>query len=173
MRTTKGHPPDMDTDGNTATPQHFTPGRRAPRRARRGVISVDTASFTDRLNRLFETVYPPGRDQFSNIEVVEELAARGIDLSRAYLSQLRTGQRTQPSVVTVCALAEFFGVRPQYFSNDDPDYSELLATELHWLDIAHDPAIRNLTTALAGLPPEVRDDLLGAADRAELTTVSG
>jgi transcriptional regulator with XRE-family HTH domain len=149
----------MDTDGKFTTLRRRAPRRRPPRRTAPRT-SVEPATFAGRLNRLFEVVHPPGRGRYANIEVVDELTARGHAISPAYLSQLRSGKRTQPAFATVCALAEFFGVRPHYFSNDDPAYVELLDDELHWLCLARDPTIRRLTTALLDLPAHLRDELL-------------
>lgn len=64
---------------------------------RRGA-SVDAATFTERLNRLFAVVYPPGRGPYRNAEVREALAGRGFAMSAPYLSQLRGGTRTSPSL---------------------------------------------------------------------------
>jgi transcriptional regulator with XRE-family HTH domain len=126
------------------------------------VTPADPATFAERLNRLIATVHPPGRGPYTAIEVVQAVTARGAALSTPYLSQLRSGQRTQPSIDTVSALAEFFGIRREYFTGDDPEYTELLDAELRWLDLARNPSVRHLTTTLLTLAPGVRDDLLAA-----------
>ncbi len=76
------------------------------------------ADFAARLNKLFETVHPPGRKPHTNAEVAAALTASGHPISKPYLSQLRSGQRTNPSDETVAALAKFFKVKPDYFFND-------------------------------------------------------
>ena len=52
-----------------------------------------------RLNHLLETVHPAGRGPYSLREVADAIneAAGTRLMSAAYLSQLRTGQRTEPS----------------------------------------------------------------------------
>jgi hypothetical protein len=55
-----------------------------------------------------------------------------------------------------------FGVRPEYFTREDPDYAELIDTELRWLDLARDADVRRIVTGLLELPPHVRDDILRA-----------
>ena len=55
-------------------------------------------TFAARLNRLFDTVYPPGRGPHTSAEVIAALKAEGVTMSAPYLSQLRSGNRTNPSV---------------------------------------------------------------------------
>ena len=123
---------------------------------------AESGSFSDRLNRLFDTVYPPGRGHYSNIEVVDALAVRGLDLSAPYLSQLRTGSRLRPSHCVMEKLADFFGIRAEYFTGADPNYARAIDAELHWLDVAHDPVVRHLTTALLELAPKAREAAFNA-----------
>ena len=72
-------------------------------------------TFAARLNRLFDTVYPPGRGPHTSAEVIAALKAEGITMSAPYLSQLRSGNRTNPSSATMAALANFFRIKPAYF----------------------------------------------------------
>ena len=60
-----------------------------------------STTFAARLNRLFETVYPPGRGPHTSAEVIAALKAEGITMSAPYLSQLRSGNRTNPSSATM------------------------------------------------------------------------
>ena len=53
-------------------------------------------TFAARLNRLFDTVYPPGRGAHTSAEVIAALKAEGVTMSAPYLSQLRSGNRTNP-----------------------------------------------------------------------------
>lgn len=76
------------------------------------------ADFAERLNKLFDTVHPPGRRSHTNAEVADALTNSGHPISKPYLSQLRSGQRTNPSNDTMAALARFFKVKPDYFVND-------------------------------------------------------
>ncbi|MEV6278471.1 helix-turn-helix domain-containing protein [Nocardia sp. NPDC051832] len=74
-------------------------------------------TFAQRLNKLFESVRPPGRKPHTNAEVAAALTASGYPISKPYLSQLRSGRRSNPSEETVAALARFFKVKPDYFFN--------------------------------------------------------
>ncbi|UCZ58778.1 helix-turn-helix domain-containing protein [Mycolicibacterium phocaicum] len=128
-------------------------------------IVVDADAFTERLNRLFAVVYPPGRGPYRNVEVTEALAGSGHQLSAPYLSQLRSGIRSGPSARTVEMLAEFFGVQVEYFDTDS-SYARAVDADLDWLEVVHDQSVRELTTALMMLAPTVRDRLIDSALRA-------
>lgn len=78
-----------------------------------------STTFAARLNRLFDTVYPPGRGPHTSAEVIAALKAEGITMSAPYLSQLRSGNRTNPSGATMAALANFFRIKAAYFTDDE------------------------------------------------------
>lgn len=71
-------------------------------------------TLADRLNHLFATVKPPGREAFTNAE-----AATATRLSPSYIGYLRTGERDNPTIQTLEALARFFGVPVAYFYDDE------------------------------------------------------
>lgn len=54
------------------------------------------ADFAERLNKLFDSVHPPGRKPHTNAEVAAALIEDGHQISKPYISQLRSGQRTNP-----------------------------------------------------------------------------
>lgn len=77
-------------------------------------------TLADKLNHLFATVHPPGRGEYTLDEVAEAIGQHGeTTITAAYLSQMRRGQRTNPSKNVLEALAWFFGVSPAYFFNDE------------------------------------------------------
>lgn len=81
---------------------------------------VATRTLAEKLNHLFATVHPPGRGEFMLDEVADAISQQGeTTITAAYLSQLRRGQRTNPSKNVLEALARFFGVSPAYFFNDE------------------------------------------------------
>ena len=149
------------------------------RRAPEGSADIHD-DFAERLNRLFELVHPPWRGPYTSREMLQELALRGHVLSAPYLSQLRLGRRINPSHATIHAIAEFFGVRVDYFLMQDGGYQRRVDEDLYWLGVARDPLVRRIVSGLLDLPAEARDELLadaevrsaivlgeGAADRAE------
>lgn len=122
-----------------------------------------STTFAARLNRLFEAVYPPGRGPHTSAEVIAALKSEGITMSAPYLSQLRSGNRTNPSSATITALANYFRIKPAYFTDDDA-YDKLDA-ELTWLSaVRADEGARRIATLAVGLSPESQQELAGAAE---------
>jgi transcriptional regulator with XRE-family HTH domain len=125
------------------------------------VLSMST-TFSARLNRLFDTVYPPGRGPHTSAEVIAALKAEGITMSAPYLSQLRSGNRTNPSSATMAALANFFRIKPAYFTDDE--YYEKLDKELSWLLVMRDEGVRRIAMRASGLSPEAQQDVVQRVD---------
>ena len=121
-----------------------------------------TASFAARLNRLFDVVYPPGRGPHTSAEVIAALKAEGVTMSAPYLSQLRSGNRTNPSMATMTALANFFRIKPDFFTDDT--YFGMLDAELSWLAQFRDEGVRRIATETVGLSPESQEDILARID---------
>lgn len=119
--------------------------------------------FTHRLNRLFLAIRPPGRGEYTNVEVVEALRRRGVRISGPYLSQLRRGLRIHPSAKVIEALADFFGVETAYLTGSNTWYCSELDAELAWLVAMHDEHVRELTVLLLQMPPDEREELLDGA----------
>lgn len=72
-------------------------------------------SFAARLNRLFEEKKKPDGTSFSKQDVVDSSPL----LSRIHLWRLQTGKVPRPGYEIVKALADFFGVQPDYFFEND------------------------------------------------------
>lgn len=117
-----------------------------------------STTFAARLNRLFDTVYPPGRGPHTSAEVIAALKAEGITMSAPYLSQLRSGNRTNPSQATMAALANFFRIKPAYFTDDE--YYEKLDKELSWLATTRDDNVRHIAVRTAELSPEAQREVM-------------
>ncbi|WP_111509631.1 helix-turn-helix transcriptional regulator [Mycobacterium kyogaense] len=119
-------------------------------------------TFANRLNRLFDTVYPPGRGPHTSAEVVTALKAEGLTMSAPYLSQLRSGNRTNPSNTTMAALANFFRIRPEFFTDDA--YYAKLDQELTLLAGLRDEGVRRVAARAIGLSPEAQRDVVEKVD---------
>jgi transcriptional regulator with XRE-family HTH domain len=117
-----------------------------------------STTFSARLNRLFDTVYPPGRGPHTSAEVIAALKAEGITMSAPYLSQLRSGNRTNPSTATMAALANFFRIKSAYFTDDE--YYEKLDKELSWLATTRDDHVRRIAVRTAELSPEAQREVM-------------
>jgi transcriptional regulator with XRE-family HTH domain len=121
-----------------------------------------STTFSARLNRLFDTVYPPGRGPHTSAEVIAALKLEGVTMSAPYLSQLRSGNRTNPSASTMTALANFFRIKPQFFTDDD--YYEKLDRELTFLASMRDDGVRRIAARTVGLSPEAQRDVAEKVD---------
>jgi transcriptional regulator with XRE-family HTH domain len=73
----------------------------------------DSGKLAERLNHLFATVHRADHGPYNNEEV-----ARETGVSRAYIAYLRKGERENPTLATLQALARFFGVKTAYFFDD-------------------------------------------------------
>ncbi|MEV6302224.1 helix-turn-helix transcriptional regulator [Actinoplanes sp. NPDC051861] len=123
-------------------------------------------SMRDRLNYLFETVRPAGKPRYSVREVAEAIKRdQDFDISAAYINYICTGERENPGVQQVRALAQFFGV-PAAFLLGEGDPGQV-ARELDQLraavrikermqaadDAMNDPGVRVVALKARGLSP--------------------
>lgn len=109
-----------------------------------------TQSLADKLDRLFRTIHPRQRGEYSYKEVADEIAARGgPTISATYLWELRTGRKDNPTLKHVEALAQFFGVPPAYFL--DQDATLRIDEELALLGALRDASVRHMALRAAGL----------------------
>jgi transcriptional regulator with XRE-family HTH domain len=126
-----------------------------------------STTFAARLNRLFDTVYPPGRGPHTSAEVIAALKAEGITMSAPYLSQLRSGNRTNPSSATMAALANFFRIKSAYFTDDE--YYEKLDKELQWLATMREDGVRRIALRAYGLSPQAQQEVVERIDELRRT----
>lgn len=111
----------------------------------------DEGTIARRLEHLFGVVHPPGRGPYSLTEATDAInQAAGTNLiSVSYLSQLRRGQRTEPSHSKLAAIAQFFGVDIQYFS--DAEHARRTDEQLELLATLRDSGVLGLALRLPGL----------------------
>jgi transcriptional regulator with XRE-family HTH domain len=135
-------------------------GKTGGRVCRSGRIRKGTAMAEDgtrenvigeRLNHLFATVHPANRGPYTLREVADSINAEAgaSMISAAYLSQLRTGQRAEPSHSRLVAIARFFGVDVEYFS--DAATAQDANRQLEFLAAMRDAGIRSLAMRAQGL----------------------
>lgn len=124
-------------------------------------------SFQRRLDLLIETVHPPGRGPYSLAEIAEGTARNGFRVSVSYLSNLRRGKMSNPSVSHVAALARFFSVSPEFFfepATAGPSPSAPLEATEEDVKALEDKDIRVIAMRSHGLS---RDSLRALADLVE------
>ncbi|MDG4766032.1 helix-turn-helix domain-containing protein [Solwaraspora sp. WMMD406] len=123
----------------------------------------DRSTLADKLNLLFETVHPAGRDPYTSREVADAIRGRGGSISDVYIWQLRTGRRTNPTKEHLEALADFFDVDPAYFF--DRRRSGEIERDLHALHAMRNLKVRAVATRLSALPDEQLDAVGDILDR--------
>jgi transcriptional regulator with XRE-family HTH domain len=112
-----------------------------------------TRSLSEKLDRLFQTVRPRDGGEYSFEEVAEALRGRGgPTISATYVWQLRKGLRDNPTKRHLEALADFFGVSPAYFFDDEA--AERIDAELDLLAAIRDAQVRQLALRAIGLSTE-------------------
>ncbi|PZH16897.1 transcriptional regulator [Streptomyces sp. NTH33] len=106
-----------------------------------------------RLDQLFKTVRPKGR-HWTNAEVAEELKRTNPELrvGGVYLSQLRTGKRSNPSSELLAALSKFFGVSVAYFFDDK--VAESVLSEIAAVEALRQSGVRAVAMRAAGMRKE-------------------
>lgn len=76
-------------------------------------------TLAGRLNTLFERIRKPDKTRYSLREVADAVTAAGEPISHAYIGQLRSGEKDNPNLKHLRALAQFFGVPVEYFTSED------------------------------------------------------
>ncbi|WP_189115610.1 XRE family transcriptional regulator [Pilimelia terevasa] len=88
---------------------------------RSGAGRPAVSALAVRLNHLFDAVRRPDGKAFSNDEVAAAVSRRdGVSTSGSYLWYMRRGERDNPKMKVIEGLADFFGVPPGYFFDDEP-----------------------------------------------------
>jgi transcriptional regulator with XRE-family HTH domain len=107
-------------------------------------------TLADKLNRLFSSVHPAGRGPYSNEEVAAAIRERGgPSISGTYVWLLRKGERDNPTLKHLEALATHFGVPAAYFF--DAEATARIDAELDLLSAMRDGGVRTLALRMAGL----------------------
>ncbi|GAA5609708.1 XRE family transcriptional regulator [Streptomyces platensis] len=120
-------------------------------------------SLADKLNHLFETVSPAGRGPYNSEEAARLLTASGVPISGSYIWLLRRGQRDNPTLRHLEALAKLFGVPPAYFF-DDRVTAEVDA-QLGLLTALHDSGVHSVALRAAGLSAESLESIREVIER--------
>ena len=79
-------------------------------------MTEQEGNLAEKLEKLFDEVRKPDGSKYTQTEVVE--GTNGV-LTRVYLWKLRTGRATNPGFHIIKALADFFRVDTNYFSESD------------------------------------------------------
>lgn len=124
---------------------------------------IVSRTFAEKLDHLFSTVRPRGRGPYSNDEVATAIRATGVDISGSYIWLLRRGDRDNPTMRHVRALAGFFGVPARYFLDDEN--SERIDAQLALAAELRDGAVRQMAMRAAGLSSESLKSITDVIER--------
>jgi hypothetical protein len=112
------------------------------------------------LNHLFATVpRPGGRDLWTNEDAASAMTETGVAMSAAYLSQLRTGKRDNPSARHLAAIARLFEVPMEYFF--DPEVAAKIDADLRLLVAVRDAGVHTIALRAQGLSEESLSGVAG------------
>jgi transcriptional regulator with XRE-family HTH domain len=109
--------------------------------------------FAQRLDNLFRTVHPKDRGPYTPAEVADAINAAAGErvVSATYLWLLRTGERSNPTLRHLTAIAKFFGVPPVYFLPGTDIGADQTALPSEVLAALTDDKVRHLALRAAGL----------------------
>ncbi|OMB91417.1 XRE family transcriptional regulator [Mycobacterium colombiense] len=123
----------------------------------------DDSGLATRLNKLFELMRKAGTPPLSNAAAAAAITDKtGVPISPAYLWQLRSGLKTNPTVVHLRAIADYFGVPPSYLIDRGTDPA--IDAQLNLLQALRDNGVRDLAARASGLTPQALDSLAAIVD---------
>ncbi|RJQ75381.1 hypothetical protein D5S17_21055 [Pseudonocardiaceae bacterium YIM PH 21723] len=118
-----------------------------------------------RLTALIAALYPDERKRPGFGRLAQEIREKtGGTISATYLWELATGKKRNLTLEQLDVLADFFGVPPEYFFNDQ--VAERVDKQLQLATALRDQRIRSLAMRAEGLSPEALDSLLKMVDAA-------
>jgi transcriptional regulator with XRE-family HTH domain len=117
-------------------------------------------TLAEKLSYLFQTFHPGQSEPFSARHVASAItaaaAARGdtkYEITHSYISLLRSGERDNPTMKHLEALADFFGVPVSYFFADDAA-AKRIEEQVELLAAMADVDVREVAFRAAGLSSE-------------------
>ncbi|GLY53108.1 helix-turn-helix domain-containing protein [Lentzea sp. NBRC 102530] len=120
--------------------------------------------LADRLGYLFRSIRQSGEREYSNEDVAEAITRdQGVTISASYIWYLRTGQRDNPTLKHLTALATFFGVPPAYFFDDA--VREQVEGEIALVTALKDNGVREVAMRASGLSDKSLDTITEVINR--------
>lgn len=123
----------------------------------------DGSDLAVKLNKLFEAMRKAGTPPLSNATAAAAITNKtGVPISPAYLWQLRSGMKTNPTVQHLRAIADFFGVPASYLIDRDTD--QKVEAQLALMQALRDSGVRDLAMRTSGLTPQAISSLAAMVD---------
>lgn len=115
---------------------------------------VQPPTLAEKIDRLFTSVRPDNRREYTYEEAAEGIRNRGGEtISASYLWELRTGAKDNPRKKHLEAIADFFGVPPAYFFDEDEAATRIYA-QLELLPVFLDAKVQRIALRAADLSPD-------------------
>nr|BFD87573.1 helix-turn-helix domain-containing protein [Streptomyces sp. Xyl84] len=123
------------------------------------------ARFDERLRALIVALYPDERQRPGYARLAAQIRqTTGGTISATYLWELATGKKRNLTLEQLDVLAQFFGVPPEYFFDDEA--AERVSAQLKLASALRDARVRNLALRADGLSPQTLDALLTMVNEA-------
>lgn len=123
-----------------------------------------SATLAERIDHLFRTQPSPRGREYTYREVAAAVTGQdGTTFSPAYLWQLRTGAKDNPTMRHLEALARFFQVSPSYFFDDE--LTEFPETDVRLLAASRSETLHQMAVTLLGLSDDSLNAVLSLACR--------
>ncbi|SLF51732.1 hypothetical protein [Mycobacteroides abscessus] len=104
-------------------------------------------SFGEKLTQLIDGL---GKSDMSDAKLAAEISeASGVKFTRQYFWELRTGKVTDPKLGVITALANYFRVKPSYFT--DPGMDESNSKRMKLLAAMREGGVEGLSLRATGL----------------------
>ncbi|WP_432522991.1 helix-turn-helix domain-containing protein [Kineococcus sp. SYSU DK006] len=119
--------------------------------------TLETLTLAERINRLFDVRRDAEGNQYSLRQVCAAVQDMGVTLSVGYLSALRRGEKDDPTISQLRALATVFGVNANYFLGDEESVDRIDAKLSLMQAIQKHPEVTSWATrSLQMSPREIR-----------------
>ncbi|OLL74328.1 hypothetical protein Ae168Ps1_2716c [Pseudonocardia sp. Ae168_Ps1] len=113
----------------------------------------------DKINQAFETLHPADRGPYTPGEVdrwlTENSKSGEPTISENYIRSLKSGERQNPTVNHLQALARFFDIPVAYFV-DQGTTADAIHSDLQMVAAMRDSEVRNIAARAMDLDPDMR-----------------
>lgn len=127
------------------------------------VSEIDGSDLAAKVDELFDTKHEKDMPPLSNYAVAKGIEeSTGVKITAQYLSQIRSGKKTNISVMHLRAIATYFGVPASYLI--EPGGDERVRAQLAGLRALRDAGVRDILSRVAGLSPRALVNMAAVAD---------
>lgn len=109
-------------------------------------------TLAEKLDRCFTTMHPKDRKPYTYREVAAGMAELGVKVSPSYVWHLRKGERANPALDVIQALARFFHVPAAYFVGEDEEV-ERIDAQMAVVRAMRHPGVRDVALRAGALSP--------------------